>query len=907
MEKKSKQNCCSKFQSAGLTSQTKFALILVSLLFIFLNVGSMILNIYLISSFTYKEIYKLIDLDEFNELTFAENNLENIQLQFENTFKNTLLSIVNLYKELSNQTLNNDFYNENNLNFNLSFWNETNYEPEYSPKYNMIFTCANNDAGCINIDSGNIYSFYSYLGIYLEKIFYNKRIFMNSNKYTQIMHLLIICDFDNKDNPGNNISFYYPGYTNEIKKLDINLIKEYVINKIIRKIKTIAMYKNILPNNLDFYDNLYLLPFYDDKDNDDYSFDGYNLTAEIFNEKFLNNNTDLKINEIAFMIVPKRDQENNEFLDISVENINENIGQIFLLIGFQGSSEIIFEKLNNQNSGLFLLRTNYLFPYELVSKGSCKKILNLGKKDEEKTPFDINSVNYLDDCLDKKTKIKKYKKRYSTYDKILEDFSIFRNNIGHNYSSNLVKLYKTIEEIYLQKNTTSFSKTITRVSSINNKNFKIKKTYNPLNVIYQINYFYPIDNIKMDILIKNEDYSNFILEETSKIMNRIIITGVLILIICAIILEIIILIILSYFTEELETPLNKIKNPLFITGQVKEEENENESENKNKSSNKEKQKTDKTDKTDKNDKSDKSDKKDKKDKGDKKIHIDEFKELIKSVSEALKSETEFKQKINKQEEDDMKLEMEYLNKEFEKNKIFNIMVDENKINNILEESNYSNEIIKHKTNIDNVKNDSFVKNSVLFREYVKIDEFEEFENSGENSMAKECNTIFKDDNTLQNPNSLFYDLFKTAYDENYVKKLEELKLKKENDKKKKSKLRFLNTMRGEDGERISKKSKRNILDFEKDYNDVLNEEEKKDKYKEENNINNINNENFEEKLNNNINNINNENLEENLNNNINNINNEEKLMKLYTEGNEDKEEIGLLKGNNNNQKDIFEE
>ena len=86
---------------------------------------------------------------------------------------------------------------------------------------------------------------------------------------------------------------------------------------------------------------------------------------------------------------------------------------------------------------------------------------------------------------------------------------------------------------------------------------------------------------------------------------------------------------------------------------------------------------------------------------DKKIHIDEIKELIKRVSEALKRETEFKQIIIKKE-DDMLLEMEYLSKEFGKNKLFNIIVDENKISNILEESNYWNEI-KQKTNIDNLK------------------------------------------------------------------------------------------------------------------------------------------------------------------------------------------------------------
>ena len=154
----------------------------------------------------------------------------------------------------------------------------------------------------------------------------------------------------------------------------------------------------------------------------------------------------------------------------------------------------------------------------MVSQGSCKKILRLGNSDPSYKNIDITTLKYLDDCFDKKTIIKKYKKlKYTTYDKILQDYSIFRNDISHTYNSNIVKLYQIIEQKYLQKNSTSYTKTITNVTSLNNVDFKIKKTYSPLNLIYQINYFYPIDNIKMDILIKSEDYSKFVLKETKKI------------------------------------------------------------------------------------------------------------------------------------------------------------------------------------------------------------------------------------------------------------------------------------------------------------------------------------------------------------------------------------------------------
>lgn len=865
---KKKKKCCSYLQSARLSSQTKFALIIISLTFVILIVAAMMLNIYLIASFTYKEIYKLIDIDEFNELTFAENNLENAQLQFENTFKNTLMTIVNLYKELSNGTIKIDFYWELNKDFQLITWEDikTN-NSTHDPKKSWFSS--------INILDEEIvienFNFFSYLGIYLEKIFSNKKIFMNINN-DPLIYLLVFCDYK------NNFTSYYPAYTDRVRQFDANVIKNYVIQRIAHKVKNVAMYKEIMINKLDYYDDLFLLPYYDeDKDNDNYLFNGYNLTYEIFDEGFLNE-TKIKINEIAFMIVPEKDFSSGNYIKIDLSNINENIAQIFLLIGINGTNEVIFDKIINQQDGLSLLRTEYLFPYELTSKQNCYNILLLGLNENDEqyknlvSNTNFSQLKYLDDCLDKNSKIDKYKsykvyRDYSTYDKIAEDFSIFTNNISKYYNSNIVKLYRAIEQKYLQKQNTSFNKTITRTGIINNQNFKIKKTYSPLNIIHQINYFYPIDNIKMNILIKNEDYSTLLLSENRDIMNGILLAGITYLVISVFVLEIIIIIILSYFAEELNKPLDILNKPSFITGQIKEGEYESNSKSiKNHNIN-----------------------------SDNKIHIDEFKDLIKSVSEALKSETEFEQKINKQEEDDMKLEMENLNKEFEKNKIFNIMVDENKINSILEENNYSNEIIKHKTNIENVKNDSFVKKSYLFREFVKMDEFDEFDNSKEMSSIMDNDTLFKDENTLQNPNSLFYDLFKTEFDENYVKRIEEMKMKKESEKRKKNRTKNY-TFKTDDNlkEKIHKKieEKKRKNELPKDKNNI-------------NNINNIEKEgnkiDFEDEFD-----IKNENDDElnNINKYFNDKNQEEdKIMKLYTESLLGKEEDDELlnksqKGNN---------
>jgi len=868
---KKKKKCCSYLQSARLSSQTKIALIAFSLTFMVLIVGAMMLNIYLIASFTYKEIYKLIDIDEFNELTFAENNLENAQLQFENTFKSTLMTIVNLYKELSNGTIKIDFYYELNKDFNLITWKDLNKtNSTYDPKKSM-FTSINlldEDA-----DFGN-FNFLSYLGIYLEKIFSYKKIFMNINN-DPLMYLLISCDYK------TNFNFYYPAYTDRVREFDSDVIKKYVIQKIAQKVKDVAMYKEILINKLDYYDDLFLLPYYDeDKDNDKYLFNGNNLTYEIFDEEFLNE-TNIKINEIAFMIVPERDLTTGDYINIDLSNINENIAQIFLLIGINGTNEVIYDKIINQQDGLSLLRTEYLFPYELTSKQNCYNIslLGLNENDEQYQNFitntNLSQLKYLDDCFDKNSKIDKYQnykiyRDYSTYDKFVEDFSIFTNNISKSYNSNIVKLYKTIEQKYLQNQVTSFNKTITRMGIINNQNFKIKKTYSPLNIIHQINYFYPIDNIKMNILIKNEDYSTLLLSENRDILNGILLAGITYLVISVVILEIIIIIIISYFAEELNKPLDILNKPSFITGQIKEGEYENNNKSlKGRNIN-----------------------------SDNKIHIDEFKDLIKSVSEALKSETEFEQKINKQEEDDMKLEMENLNKEFEKNKIFNIMVDENKINKILEENNYSNEIIKHKTNIENVKNDSFVKKSYLFREFVKMDEFDEIDNSRESSSIVDNDTLFKDENTLQNPNSLFYDLFKKEFDENYVRRIEEMRVKKESEKRKKKGTKNY-TFKTEENlkekihKKIEEKKKKNGLSKDNNIYNINNIEEESNKIDFEDEFD-IKNENDDE-----INNINNY---------FNNKNQEEdNILKLYTESLLDKEEDDELLNKNPKSNNIIEE
>ena len=79
------------------------------------------------------------------------------------------------------------------------------------------------------------------------------------------------------------------------------------------------------------------------------------------------------------------------------------------------------------------------------------------------------------------------------------------------YNSEVFEFYRLLEKKMLQESETSFSKSIYNITLINDKNFKILKAYSPLQIIYQTNYFYPIYNIKLHLILINEESINELL------------------------------------------------------------------------------------------------------------------------------------------------------------------------------------------------------------------------------------------------------------------------------------------------------------------------------------------------------------------------------------------------------------
>ena len=661
-------------------------LTIFSVFMVLITIGLVVLIIYNSYCFIFMEIAKLYDLNDFQKLYNIENNLENIQLNLESYFKNTLQSIVNLYKDFGEFNAPNEYYSDSE---EIKIIKLNDVQESDDPKDNMIYFSNENE-----MPSDDKKAFLL-LGTYLKNIFNDKNI---NNAY---LHLLLICDYDKQ------ITYFYPGYKSKINnEINKDTLKIFTQKKIVQKIDDFIAFKNILLHDIDYYNNLFLLPYYED---DNYSIknDLVNLTKEIFNS---NDNETLKISNIAFMLLPK-------YEDINYNNLEENIGKIFFLIGIENTAKLFHDeiKYKHQITDINILRTNYLFPYELVDDKSCKNILYIGK--------DLDNIEkeykYLDNCFDKEETLNDFGEGLTSYDKILDVFSLYRNIMENEeqYDSNVFNLYRAIEKKKICEINTSFNKSLVNITLINDESCKAIKAYSPLQIIYETDYFYPIYNTKLHLIILNEESINDLLEKIENIGNKKLLIGSLFTLLAAVLYLIAVIILLFYTQSEIRKPMKRMNvlNNLY-SGQD----------------------------------------------NDKGLYIDEFEEIIKSIIFELKYDTDYLNSGEKQEDEKTKLEMENFNKDFEKNKIYNILVDKERINKILEETNYSNEIINN-VNISKIQNDSYVKKSTLFRECIQMGDFSKLDNYEEynNIISKEIH--FRDKNTLQNQNALFYKIFKKEF------------------------------------------------------------------------------------------------------------------------------------------------
>jgi hypothetical protein len=352
-------------------------------------------------------------------------------------------------------------------------------------------------------------------------------------------------------------------------------------------------------------------------------------------------------------------------------------------------------------------------------------------------------------------------------------------NNNSQYNSSLFNFYRILEKKNIQDKYTSFEKSIHNITFINNNNYKALKIYSPLQIIYQTDYYYPISNIKMHLIIINEKSIEDLLQKIKEIGENRLLLGSLLTLLIAIIYLIITIILVIYTQKEIQKQMDRMNEPnkLYYI-------NDNETG----------------------------------------IHIDEFEDIIKSMAFEFKYDSDVFNSGEKQVDDSTKLEMENFNKDFEKNKIFNILVDKEKINKMLEESNYSNEIINN-SDLIKIRNDSFVKKSKLFRDCIQMGDSFESENYEDNNGIVNNNIIFRDKNTLQNPNALFYKMFKAEFSENYKEEKDEDIINENNKKGKFLKKKNSNHFNNEDKLKILEENFKNEINDENNEFNINNDKD----------------------------------------------------------------------------------
>lgn len=618
-------NCLNRFK---LTHQICCEIMIVSVIHMLITLGLIAISIALVFFFVYKDTVSHLDSQEFAEMTYLGNLFENSQLIMESSYQDYASLLAIMYKAIAIKKIKS--IQETSK---LKVVNTQTANPELT-----IIYCQSN---IINDTTKEILIDMS---IYLSQI-KNQKIFGYKDGNNQYYNQILFIDVKNQ------YICAYPGDSSDLNPtIDFGDIKEYVRERISSNVQFITSLSHVFPNNL-IFQNLSELPIYEE------SIPFPNL----FKKKDA-----IKILSLAIV----RDDYNNNPLQL-------DFSKVFFVIGKETSINIIYDSIIEMTNEIQILKTNYIFPYELTNKELCFYIMNLNINDKENGfsqvyQSDLNQIQNLHDCFSTQT-IEAYKllKGYETM--TFKDLFFYSMNLfdNPNYSTlpniNSTQAIQLYETQLLQNNHTAFNQTINRRLLINDKTYKIRKAYLPFSVSLLINYYYPISNLYLSLIFKNENSINNI---SFYIRTSMIATLINCIIWSYIVMAIILVFIgikLNKVTTSIQRILDQISN--LISGKPCKESK------------------------------------------DKDIH--EFNVLIEIIDQMIKGDLDLKQTQNQKEERMFQFDIERFHKEFQ---FVNskIVVKEDSILELIENKNENLAIINK--SISKMKSDhSYIKDSDIFK------------------------------------------------------------------------------------------------------------------------------------------------------------------------------------------------
>lgn len=611
---------CDCFLHLKLAPQFKCQLLFISVFLYSLLIGLFSLMFYLISLSIYKDIVNNIDTYEVDELSYTELYLENNQLILEEAHKDAISVVARLFQNYNRADIYEHFIKNN-----------------------------------INNNANKTYTILEHLSFYLTLI---QNLFITHAPYSQISGNIVNCFFY-QDNKGNEC-FNFNSSTKKLNFLEIKNftnLKEYLKSTTNKIIKNINELKPIFPNILSSFDNPYTLPVFD----------------ELFTSERPDNDLFKNAKSITYSIISK---ENSPISGSTFTN-NEEFYAFFILEN-QSTSDLIYDYLVDSNLGIDLLKSNYLFPYQLHNPSYCKIIRSLSEDEViEKTYTNI------DECFDSERKIGNYQgsnyKDITFLEDFLTNFKLFslpkiKAQNSEEGINDITKLIQATEKMIMRRSESIYNQTITLILSINNVDYKVMKSFSPLSAFKTIDYFYPFSNYSLNFLIKEQGHKEYISSETTDVM-------LINLVNCVIYIEILMMLSiiivlgcnLSQFRTQIEKAVNILNDTKFLNGITNQNDNKT-----NKFIDSQERITD----------------------------IDEFKELIQTVNEMIKGEFNYKNNVD----------VYYINeldKDFERMKLHCVLVKEDEIRELIREKGCISEITR--ISLDEIKKDKFVKKSTVFK------------------------------------------------------------------------------------------------------------------------------------------------------------------------------------------------
>lgn len=474
---------------------------------------------------------------------------------------------------------------------------------------------------------------------------------------------------------------------------DKKVVEMYVHMLIKYSTSNITLLQNLFSDNVPPFKNVSQLPIYTEYIPKD--------IKDIFFKNDKNENGD-KYQSVILSFVPNKDNNNN--------NNKFYFSHIVFLFSNLNVINNIYEEILSYNPGLSILKTNYLFPYEIHNPKYCINALYLNTLTIPPSFLSSTTTNYIDNCFDATTPITKYTshtkhKHKTSLDEFISTFNLHnRSYITNNPGEHeLTSIIHQAELSTMRYNQTALTQTLNHIIPINNKDYKVKKSISPLTAAFQFHHYYPINTLSTIYLIKDQGLSDFVAEDIHNEMITHVLGCVTYIILLSIASIVLIMILLTSFLNKLRTWMLTLKS-ITTSSDVNVKQHA-------KSNNTSVSVSVNDD-----------------------IDIDELNELTQKVSEIIKGDIEFKPHYTKLEETENKLSIERLNLETQMVKRGNIIVKEQDIQTLLEESNCTSEITKR--DLMTIKHDKFVKKSSIFSAMI---------NDYENATTRNNNASVNDD------------------------------------------------------------------------------------------------------------------------------------------------------------------